>query len=280
MLTISYCTQVVLVAIILCSTRNCVVQCFYAHIFKSSSIKTTTSNEKPQVANSIAYYGKQHTHGPFGTNFHLKSTSIASSVDVDEASDDTWKPDHVKPSSLVELPSLTKIDVAALQRGERIQKQSRTGRSGYGFVVVDVDAHPDTVFESLSQIGQYKDMIPTVRSVSLYGKSEGKISAELFLSRFYLKINVVHTIVEKQRLVKFCLDSNRPNFVMRKADGYWFVESVKNGNQEEKSRVYLSANIIASRLVPTLIVDYAASRALPRATKWLQPYFLDKKYIS
>ena len=154
-----------------------------------------------------------------------------------------------------------------------MQKQSRTGRSGYGYVVVDVDAPPDTVFDALSQIGKYKDMIPTVRSVSLYSKTQDTISAELFLSRLCLKINVVHTILEKQRIVKFGLDTNKPNFVMRKADGYWFVESVMNG-EIEKSRVYLSANIVASRLVPTLIVDYAASRALPRATKWLQPYFL------
>lgn len=238
-----------------------------------------TSTEKPQFANAAAHYGKQNTNGPFDSEFHLKSTSILSSMDVDEeASDDTWKPEPINPSSPVELPFLTKFDLLALQNGERVQKQSRTGRSGYGYVVVDVDAHPDMVFEALSQIGKYKDMIPTVRSVSLYGKSEGKISAELFLSRFYLKINVIHTILENQRIVKFCLDINRPNFVMRKAEGYWFVESLKNGNQEEKSRVYLSANIIASRLVPTLIVDYAASRALPRATKWLQTYFLDQKY--
>jgi hypothetical protein len=59
--------------------------------------------------------------------------------------------------------------------------------------------------------------------------------------------------------------------VMRGADGFWFVESIPD--RPDISRVWLVASITCSSLVPRMIVDYAASRALPRATTWLKPYF-------
>ena len=46
--------------------------------------------------------------------------------------------------------------------------------------------------------------------------------------------------------------------------------------REGHARVWLYANVVASRLLPGTIVDYAASRALPRATEWLLTYFAKK----
>ena len=37
------------------------------------------------------------------------------------------------------------------------------------------------------------------------------------------------------------------------------------------TRVYLIAELQISRALPTFIVDYAADRAMPRATTWLKP---------
>ena len=37
------------------------------------------------------------------------------------------------------------------------------------------------------------------------------------------------------------------------------------------TRVYLLAGLQISRARPTFIVDYAAERAMPRATTWLKP---------
>lgn len=70
-------------------------------------------------------------------------------------------------------------------------------------------------------------------------------------------------------MIQFRLDSDRPNLVMRSADGFWWVEQPAD-RPEGVSRVWLTANIVVSRLVPALVVDYAAGRALPRATAWLQ----------
>lgn len=96
------------------------------------------------------------------------------------------------------------------------------------------------------------------------------------MSKFCLKVNVMHTVMREQRVVKFNLDSSRPNLVMRKAEGFWHVQ-VPPDRPEGYSRVYLSSNIVASRLVPVVVVDYAAARALPRATTWLQEFDFSKK---
>ena len=80
----------------------------------------------------------------------------------------------------------------------------------------------------------------------------------------------MHTVLREQRVLKFSLDSSRPNLVLRQAEGFWHVQGIHD--RPGYSRVYLSTNIIVSRVIPSVIVDYAAARALPRATSWLETY--------
>lgn len=114
-------------------------------------------------------------------------------------------------------------------------------------------------------------MIPTVKSAKIYSSNDRATVAEFRLSKFGLRVNVVHTVIPEEKSIKFSLDENQPNLVLRRADGFWHVQSLPE--RPGFSRVWLSASVVASRFVPTMIVDYAASRALPRATTWLQPYF-------
>jgi hypothetical protein len=176
----------------------------------------------------------------------------------------------------LQLPELTPRELIELARGERIQKQSRTGRSGYGLVVVDVPAEESVVFNTLCDFDRYAELISTIRAGRISRQSDKIVRAEYFLSKFMLKVNILHTVIPEQHLIRFQLDPSRPNLVMRVADGFWFTETVPPVDESSttpRTRVWLSANIMASRLVPSLIVDYAAYKALPRATTWLQPYF-------
>ena len=63
--------------------------------------------------------------------------------------------------------------------------------------------------------------------------------------------------------------------MFEEAEGFWHVQ-VPTDRPQGYCRVYLMANVVATAMMPSLILDYAASRALPRATKWLQPYFLGR----
>ena len=176
------------------------------------------------------------------------------------------------------LPPLTLADLRILHEGGRVQKQARSGRTGSGLVVVDVKAPLQDVFELLQRVDEYDKYIPTVRSVTAYSKSNDKlIKAEFSLSRFNLKVNVVHEKFPSKRLVKFSLDADKPNLVLKKAGGFWYVEDA--ADRPGYTRVYLSASVACSVFVPTLIVDYAAARALPRATSWLRPFFEKTPYI-
>jgi len=181
-------------------------------------------------------------------------------------------------NKLVELnlPTLSRRDLQQLQIGERVEKQNRDGRSGNGLVVLDVKASVEDIFEVLASFDRYEKIIPTVRSSNIYSSTQDMTVAEFSLSRFRLKVNVVNRVYPEKRLIKFSLDPSRPNLVLRQADGFWYVE--KLADRPGYSRVWLSASVVASRLIPTVIVDYAAKRALPRASSWLQPYFANIPY--
>jgi hypothetical protein len=65
------------------------------------------------------------------------------------------RPPVSSSKALLNLPHLTRRDKQMLANGERIQIQYRDGRSGRGFVVLDVPASPDTVFRTLTLFDRY-----------------------------------------------------------------------------------------------------------------------------
>lgn len=172
----------------------------------------------------------------------------------------------------IDLPYLTPRDKMKLAAGERVQKQNRDGRVGEGLVVIDVRADPDVVFNTLTQFSSYADVIPTIRTSNVIVSDETNAIAEFTLSRLKLRVNVLHRVYRDQRIVTFNLDQDRPNPVFKEANGYWHVQ-VPTDRPEGWCRVYLSASILVNLLVPPFIMDYAASRALPRASMWIKPHF-------
>lgn len=173
------------------------------------------------------------------------------------------------------LPDLNGRDKMRLASGEMIEKQERNGTRGSGFVVVDIQSSPDVVFDTLSRFEMYQEMIPIVRSSTIICREGDDTIAEFTLSRFLLRVNVKHTVVRDERLITFTLDPDRVNLVFREAEGFWHVQ-IPADRPEGYCRVYLSADIVTHILVPPLLMDYAASRALSKATKWLKPYFAGK----
>ena len=70
------------------------------------------------------------------------------------------------------MPTLSRADKSALLAGNRVQKQERSERAGYGVVVLDVPVGADTVFDVLTQFERYNEIIPTVRSVRIFSSNE------------------------------------------------------------------------------------------------------------
>ena len=121
---------------------------------------------------------------------------------------------------------MTQFDKMRLLNGERIQMQSRQGRAGTGVVVVDVAADPDTVYKTLIDFQRYPELLSTVRMADIKTQSDDEVKISYALSRFRLRVNVVHKLDPICRKIEFSLDTATPNLVLRKADGFWFAESI------------------------------------------------------
>jgi hypothetical protein len=196
------------------------------------------------------------------------------------------------------LPQITQEQRDLLASGERIQEQSKMGREGSGFVVLDVKAPPFAVWESLLDFEAYPENIGTVRSMQLFSNQHLKSSyiaekpelpgtgrstrrygnasitrAKFVLSKFRLNIAAIHKYRPHPdgHYMVFTLDRACTNMVLQDAKGIWYTQSNPDGRGEEYTRVWLFCTVQISPMLPSFIVDYAANRAMPRATTWLKP---------
>jgi len=162
-----------------------------------------------------------------------------------------------------------------LEKGLPVQKQQRQGGQGTGFVVFEVNAPPSVVLKSLSKFEEYTTMIPVVRQAEVKTRQtlmDGSIIARVSykISKFWLGLSASHILDLDAGTVCFDLDQGSSRF-LQEASGFWQVEQVQ-GKHAARSRIWLRASIRSSFMVPTWIIDYAAERALRRATSWLGPY--------
>jgi hypothetical protein len=169
------------------------------------------------------------------------------------------------------------------------------GREGSGFVVMDIDAPPYVVWECLLDFEAYPDNIGTVKSMVMFTNTHlkssymaerpvlpgtgrearhyGKASvtrASFVLSKFHLKIAAIHKYRPHPdgHYMVFTLDPACKNLVMKDAKGIWYTQGLHGGN---RTRVWLLCEVKVAPILPSFIVDYAAKRAMPRATTWLPP---------
>eukprot|EP00442_Polarella_glacialis_P054544 CAMPEP_0115132930 /NCGR_PEP_ID=MMETSP0227-20121206/54079_1 /TAXON_ID=89957 /ORGANISM="Polarella glacialis, Strain CCMP 1383" /LENGTH=341 /DNA_ID=CAMNT_0002538883 /DNA_START=16 /DNA_END=1041 /DNA_ORIENTATION=+ len=174
------------------------------------------------------------------------------------------------------LPTLSSEELDQVRRGEQVQRQERVGPTGWGFVVMDVGAPSEVIMSCLEAFKDYPEMIPVVRRANVTSQgttSTGLVTAkcDYRISKFFLPVSVEHSLDRSAGTVRFDLDENKSRLVLQEASGYWFVEQSPDG-PPNTSRVWLCVQSLrASALVPWSIVDYAAERALRRATCWLKP---------
>jgi len=183
--------------------------------------------------------------------------------------------DHAS-ADVPELPALSEDQRRDLKRGRRVQMQDRDGSTGRGCAVVEVDAPRSLVLSTLSNFGNYNKMIGTVRDskvVSMNRCSKGLVHArcEYKISKLQLGVNTVHQVDPVAGTVRFDLDPDVGSSVLQEASGVWQIEEISAG----RCRVWLSIGLRASPFLPGVFVDYAAPRALKRATEWLKPHVED-----
>jgi ribosome-associated toxin RatA of RatAB toxin-antitoxin module len=186
------------------------------------------------------------------------------------------KEETINSFTKLNLPCLSVEDKIILSLGGTIQKQHRDGFKGSGLVVIDIFDSPDIIFEALTQIAMYQNMIPIVKSSKIISSDGLDLVAQFTLSKFLLPATVKHTILKDERVIKFLLDPTQINLLFKEAEGFWHVQIPKD-RPEGYSRVYLSAQVLTDKIIPTFILDYAFTNALSKATNWLKPYFFLEK---
>lgn len=188
---------------------------------------------------------------------------------------DSTPHDGKLPLSTTMLPRLTPEDLRALNVGLPVQRQTRDGWLGSGMVVMDVKADPEQVWSLLQDFANYDTFIDTVRKSQVRKNTingdPSETQATFVLSKFRFEVNVIHKFDAQRQQLSFQLDKSSRNVILKKAEGTWHVQSEAEGLRPGHSRVWLCSSIHVSRVVPRWIVDYAARRALPRATTWLRP---------
>lgn len=149
------------------------------------------------------------------------------------------------------LPTLSDEKKKLLAQGERIQEQSKMGREGSGYVVLDVKAPPYVVWECLLDFESYPQVIPTVRDVTMYPSSSSGYYAEkqqqlrhygtpsttraaFCLSKFRLNIAAIHKYRPHPDgdYMIFTLDPECTNMVLKAAKGIWHTQSNPDGRGE------------------------------------------------
>lgn len=171
--------------------------------------------------------------------------------------------------------SLTETEREQLSSGLTVQKQERDGPTGSGLVAFEVDAPPSFILEFLEKFEKYPEMIPVVRHAELLSRTpsgKGMLARLNYkISRFWLNLTVVHRVDRADSTIRFDLDEACSKLVLHEAFGFWELEQAP-GDDPNRTRVWLRASLHASGLVPRWIIEYAAVRALRRATSWMKPY--------
>lgn len=210
------------------------------------------------------------------------TTTISKPITVRDAfTGDVSAAFSVPPSPLpFTLPKLSAEQLRQVNAGERVQFQSDMGRQGSGFVVVDVKAPPDAVWDCLLDFQSYPQTIPTVRTVEMTSKDVSVLKhgvpsvtrASFSLSKFRLQIAAIHKYRPHPQgdYMVFTLDPACTNLVLKSAKGVWHTQENVDG-RKGITRVWLLCELKVSNILPKFIVDYAAKKAMPRATTWLKP---------
>lgn len=175
------------------------------------------------------------------------------------------------------IPALTDDELRQLRLGVNIQKQYREERTGSGYVAMDIRGSPGDAWALLTDYAEYESLIDTVRRATIQpGGTPNRTLATYVLSKFQLEVSVVQQFDEASQQLSFTLDESSRNLILKDAQGIWIVESKAKGLKPGYVRVWLCVSIRVSRAVPRKIVDYAAKRALPRATTWLRSAMFER----
>ena len=151
------------------------------------------------------------------------------------------------------------------------------GLEGSGFVVQDVYANEQSVWDCLLDFESYTENIHSVRSTRMIETTSRErrynvpstTRASFSVSKFHLQISVIlqYRPHESGHYMEISLDNDFSNAALQRAKGIWYTEVIS----PSVTRVWLLCDLTVSPLLPPFVVDCAATSAMPRASGWIRP---------
>ena len=172
-----------------------------------------------------------------------------------------------KPAVPSSAPLLTRTEQLRLAKDGEVQRKDRRGRGGQCVHVVETDASLNEVWKQLRNVDGWADLMRGIKtSKTREWLDETTRVCHFSVTKFRLPCDLVlaeETDSRGAQVLRFDLDRASP--AVKRCSGAWVVERV-----DGKTRVSLAASIEATRVVPGMIVDMVATKALGRATAWLK----------
>ena len=180
------------------------------------------------------------------------------------------------------LPQLDDDEERLLRSGERLQWQQppSAGGVGSGFIVRELTADANHIWQAVSAFGRYDELIKTVRTVTPYdddGPLDTAAAAALaadatwcrytfIVSRIRLRLDVRFSVDTAQRCAMWQLD--KQSWVLQDSTGYWRVEQC--ADRPNVVRVWFCVSVKLSKRVPGFVVRLVSRLGLDKATRWLK----------
>lgn len=193
----------------------------------------------------------------------LAQPTLAADADEPHPHQGKVKPIGIPPTQV----DLTAAEVAALERGEPVHKQTRGDGGGRGIAVLDVHAEPAVVWNVITDFAQYPRMVDNVRETSVYARAGEHIKARFVLGGAGVSIEyfVDHVFRPDAGYMTWTLDYSRKSD-MDDSVGFWRVAS--HPTKPGWSRIFYSIEVRVGWWLPGFVEDMLAKDGLKKSTLW------------
>jgi hypothetical protein len=168
------------------------------------------------------------------------------------------------------VPSLTSDDLATLESGKPVLKQSKTDEgSGKGVAVQDIHASADTIWSKITSYSNYPTWVDGVYECEVYGQSTGIYDVRFVIGAMMIKEEyyVHHTYKPADGYMTWHLDYSRQSD-LDDTVGFWRVMPLDD--KPGWTRVYYSVQVKVGGWVPGWVEDSLSKSGLTKATEWVK----------
>jgi len=196
----------------------------------------------------------------------LASTAIAADANKPHPHSGIISPYAGRPKT----PTLTEDELAKLQEGKAVKKQSKDGSSGgRGIAVQDVHATPEVIWQQILDFSSYPFKVDNLKECKVYDTSNGHIKARFLISTTVMNVDyfIDHTVHQDQNYMTWTLDYSRESD-LDDSVGFWIVEPLPQ--KPGWSRLYYSVDVRLKGWIPGFIENMIAKTGLTKATAWVK----------